>query len=174
MNFFSLYTMFRSPQYLEKVDYERVDLDTPLQNPGDDQHQIKTGLKFFVKNRHIVYDWYNAYLRVEYKFQVLVNGANVAADTQSAPINSSFSLIKKMVVRSAGKKLYEAKDVYKVFFIKNLLEHSDDFSRTVAQDGFWYLDTDDTTVTAAAATNKGIQARGKLAQWCHSQNCHPP
>ena len=65
-----------------------------------------------------------------------------------------------MTVSSAGKKVYEASGVNKVLFIKNLVEYSHDFARTVAQDEFWYLDTDNTTVTADAATNKG--ARGTL------------
>ena len=64
-------------------------------------------------------------------------------------------MIKDMTVISAGKKLFEASGVNKVLFIKHLMEYSDDFARTVAQDEFWYLDTDNTTVTANAATNKG-------------------
>ena len=149
--------MFRSPRYLEKIDYEQF--NTPLNAPANGQHQVKSGLKFEVKGGDIVYDWYNAYFWVEYKFQgfgAKNMPANVAADTESAPINGSFSLIKDMTVSSAGKKLYEASRINKVLFIKNLLEHSDNFARIVAQDKFWYLDTNNTTVTAAAATNNGI------------------
>ena len=79
--------MFRSPRYLEKVDYKRFDLNTPLNVPGKNQHQVKTGLKFEVKDQDVIYDWYNAYFRVEYQLQALANGALVAANTQSAPIN---------------------------------------------------------------------------------------
>lgn len=79
--------MFRAPRCLEKTDYEQVNLDTPLTLSGNRQHQTKTGLKFSVKDRDVFRDWYNTYFRIEYKFQVLAGGSNVAADTQSAPVN---------------------------------------------------------------------------------------
>ena len=128
--------MFRSPRYLEKVDYERFDLNTPLNVPGNNQHQVKAGLKLDVIYRDVIYDWYNAYFRVEYQLQALPNGALVAADTQSAPINGCFSLLKDMIMSSAGKKLYEASGLKEMLFIKSLVEYSDDFARTVAQDEF--------------------------------------
>ena len=98
--------MFRSPQYLEKVDYERVNQDTPLKNPGNDQHQVKTGIKFCVRNRDVVYDWFSA-LASQQLF---------------------FSDPKKMTVGSAGKRIYQADDVHKEIFIKNLVEYSDNYS----------------------------------------------
>lgn len=70
--------MFRSPRYLERVDYERVSHDTPLTFPANTQHQIKTGIKFSVKVRDVIRDWYNAYFRVEYRFEALADGANIA------------------------------------------------------------------------------------------------
>ena len=152
--------MFRAPRYLEKTEYIQFNLDTQLTFPGNGQHQRKTGQKFFVRDRNNIYDWYNAYFRVNFKFQALADGAD---DTQSAPINSAFTLIKSMTVKSAGKILYEADNIHKVIFIKNLLDYSDDYARTgVATSQFWYLDTDATTVTAAAVTNPGIRQRGAL------------
>ena len=93
----------------------------------------------------------------------MANGANIGADTQSAPINGSFSLIKSLNFKSAGKTLYEVKDIHKVIFIKNLLDFSDDFSRSVAKNQFWYLDSDATTVTDGNATNAGMRARALLS-----------
>ena len=72
--------------------------------------------------------------------------------------------MKGLTVKYAGRSLYEANDVHKVIFIKNLVEYVDDYARTVAKDKFWYLDTDATTVTPTAATNKGIRARALLSQ----------
>lgn len=66
-----------------------------------------------------------------------------------------------MTVRSAEKNVYEARSVNKVIFIKNVVEYSDDYARTVVQDEFWYLDT--VTATGADARNKGIRARGKFS-----------
>ena len=78
-------TTFRAPRYLEKTEYIQFNLDTPLTFPGNGQHQRKTGKTFFVRDRDIVYDWYNAYFRVNFKFQTLADGTNVAGDTRSTP-----------------------------------------------------------------------------------------
>ena len=90
-------------------------------------------------DRDNFYDWYNAYFRVDYKFEATANGGNVVADTESAPINGSFSLIKSLRVNSSGKELYYANNIHKFIFIKNLLEFSDDFSRSVAKISFGIL-----------------------------------
>ena len=108
-------------------------------------------------------DWYNAYFRADFTFEATANGALVAADTRSAPINGSFSLINKLVLKSAGKNIYNVDNIHKLIFIKNLLDFSDDYARSAAKNQFWYLDTTDSDVTAAAATNQGIRARGLLA-----------
>ena len=114
-------------------------------------------------DRDNFYDWYNAYFRVDFKFEATANGGNVDADTESAPINGSFSLIKSLRVNSSGKELYYANNIHKFIFIKNLLDFSDDFSRNVAKDQFWYLDTDATTATDANATNLGMRSRALLS-----------
>jgi len=124
-----------------------VNLDTPLTYPGNNQTQNKSGYKFTVRDQDNFYDWYNAYFHVDFKFEAVANGANIGADTPSAPINGSFSLIKSLNLKSARITLYEANEIHKVIFIKNLLDFSDDFSRSVAKNQFWYLDSDATTVT---------------------------
>ena len=100
--------MFRTQPYLEKTTYVQVNLDTPLTFPGNGQTQNKSGHKFTVRDRNNFYDWYNAYFRVDF-------------NTESAPINGSFSLIKSLNLKSAGKTLYEGTDIHEVIFIKNLL-----------------------------------------------------
>ena len=97
--------MFRSQQYIEDVSYVQIRLDTPITFPGNNQFQTKMGYKFTSRDRNNFYDWYNAYIRVSYKFEAKTNGDNIGADTQSAPINGSFSLIKSLKISSAGKKL---------------------------------------------------------------------
>jgi len=125
--------MFRTPPYLKKTEYIQVNLNTPPTFPGNNQYQEKSGYQFYLRDRDNFYDWYNAYFRVDFKFEAVANGADIAADTESAPINGSFSLIRSLTLKSAGKLLYEANDIHKVIFIKNLLDFSDDFSRTVAK-----------------------------------------
>ena len=47
-----------------------------------------------------------------------------------------------------------------VTFVKNLLEYSDDFSRSVAKNSLWYLDTN--SVMTNAGNNTGFDARKSL------------
>ena len=54
-------------------------------------------------------------------------------------------------------------NLLKVIFIKNLLDFSDDYTRSVVNSQIWHLDNDATNVRAAAATNLGIRARRLLA-----------
>ena len=156
--------MFRRKPYLEETKYVQIPLNTPLTFPGNNQFQSKTVNKFTVRDRDNFYDWYNAYFRVDFKFEAKANGGNIDADTESAPVNGSFSLIKSLKVLSSGKKLYEASNIHKGIFIKNLLDFSDDYSRSVAKNQFWYLDSDATTVTDGNATNVGMRARALLSQ----------
>ena len=155
--------MFRSQPYLEEIKYVQFNLNTPLTFPGNNQTQNKSNHKFTVGDRDNFYDWYNAFIRADFKFEAKADGANIAADTQSAPINSSFSLIRSLKIISSGKPLYEANNIHKGIFIKSLLDFSDDFSRSVAKNQFWYLDSDATTETDGNATNAGIRARALLS-----------
>jgi len=61
--------MFRSQPYLENTSYVQINLDTPLTLPANNQFQTKTGYKFTVRDRDNFYDWCNAYLRVDFKFE---------------------------------------------------------------------------------------------------------
>ena len=156
--------MFRSQPYLENTSYVQIKLDNQIKFSQNNQSQEKTNYKFFIRDRDVFYDWYNAYLRINYKFQAKADAANIGADTQSAPINGSFSLIKRLKLSSVGKIIYEANNIHKGIFIKNLLDFSDDYSRSVAKNQFWYLDEDTTTVTDGNATNKGgIRSRALLS-----------
>ena len=146
--------MFRTQPYLENTTYVQINLDTPIILPANNHFQNKSGYKFTQRDRDNFYDWYNANLRVDFKFEAKADGANIAGDTQSAPINGSFSLIKSLKVSSSGERLYDAVNIHKGIFIKNLLDFSDDYSRSVAKNQFWYLDSDATTVTDGNATNQ--------------------
>ncbi|KAL9954269.1 hypothetical protein ACROYT_G041784 [Oculina patagonica] len=119
----------------------RFGLDKPIVRPANTQLQVKNGYKFSVTDRENWFDWYNAYIRADFTFEVTADGTAVAANTAAAPINGSFSLINKLVVKSAGKPLYNVDNVHKLIFIKNLLDFSDDYARSAAKSQFWYLDT---------------------------------
>ncbi|KAL9981658.1 hypothetical protein ACROYT_G010393 [Oculina patagonica] len=155
--------MFRSGKFLEKTEFMRFGLDKPITIPGNTQLQAKSGYKFSITDRDNWFDWYNAYIRADFTFEVTADGTAVAGDAPAAPVNGSFSLINKLVVKSAGKPLYNVDNAHKLIFIKNLLDFSDDYSRSVAKSQFWYLDTANDARTAAASANDGAKARGALA-----------
>lgn len=60
-----------------------------------------------------------------------------------------------MTIKSDCKIVYDTDNLHIVTNIKNLLEYSDDFSRSVAKHSLWYLDTNGAT----AGTNTGFEAR---------------
>ena len=157
--------MFRIQPYLESEKYVTFNLTTPILLPANGDTQEKEGYTFKLMDRDNFYDWYNAYFRVDFKFEATANGGNVADDTESAPINGSFSLIKSLRVNSSGKELYYANNIHKFIFIKNLLEFSDDFSRSVAKDQFWYLDIDATTATDAKCVEYWNAIKGASITW---------
>ena len=92
--------------------------------------------------------------------QKIADGAGYAAADRITVINDSHSLIKHLVIKSAGKIVYGTDNLHNVTFVKNLLEHSDDYSRSVGKSSLWYLDTNNTT----ANNNIGFESRRLLSQ----------
>ena len=148
---------FRSSEYLQRNELVRYQLDDVIRSPGNNQHQVKNGYKFTINDRSSFYDWYNAYFEVQFRVQKLADGTNYGAD-RIAVINGSHSLNKHLMIKSAGKIVYDTDNLHNVTFVKNLLEYSDDYSRSVGKNSLWYLDTDGTT----AATNLGYESRRVL------------
>ena len=107
-----------------------------------------------------MFDFFNGYFEVTKELQKIADGAGYAAADRITSINGSHSLIRHMVIKSSGKIVYESDNLHRITNAKNLLEYSDDFSRSVAKNSFWYLDSDDTT----ANTNIGFEARRILTQ----------
>ena len=151
---------FRSSEYLQRNELVRYQLDDVIRLPGDNQHQVKNGYKFTINDRSSFYDWYNAYFEVQFQLQVLADGNGYADADRITVINGSHSLIKHLMIKSAGKIVYDTDNLHNVTFVKNLLEYSDDYSRSVGKNSLWYLDTDNTT----ANTNLGFEARRLLTK----------
>ena len=97
---------------------------------------------------------------MQFKLDLKANGGDIA-DAATTIINGSHSLIKHMVVKSSTKIIYDTDNLHFMTFAKNLLEYSDDYSRTVAKNSLWYLDlVDSHEIRPAQATyNAGIYAR---------------
>ena len=150
---------FRSPENVQRNELVRFQLQDNLRTPNAGQEQQKRGYKFPVNDRSSFYDWYNAFFEVQFQLDIKADEGEIA-DTDVTMINGSHSLIKHMVVRSSEKIIYDTDNLHKVTFVKNLLEYSDDYSRSVAKNSFWYLDTNDSTQN----TNLGYLARKTLTQ----------
>ena len=150
---------FRSPENVQRNELVRFQLQDNLRTPNAGQEQQKRGYKFLVNDRSSFYDWYNAFFEVQFGLDLKADDGEIA-DTDVTMINGSHSLIKHMVVRSSEKIIYDTDNLHKVTFVKNLLEYSDDYSRSVAKNSFWYLDTNDSTQN----TNLGYLARKTLTQ----------
>ena len=151
---------FRSREYLQRNELVRYQLDDIIRSPGNNQHQVKNGYKFTINDRSSFYDWYNAYFEVQFQLQTLAAGAGYANASRITVINNSHSLIKHLMIKSAGKIVYDTDNLHNVTFVKNLLEYSDDYSRSVGKNSLWYLDTNATT----ANTNIGYEARRLLTK----------
>ena len=162
--------MFRNPDLLEKVNIARFSLTTPLTFPGNNASQQKVGWKFACNERDKWFDWYNAYFRINYTLEAKADGAGLGAAVTSSTLNGSASLINKLVVKSAGKNLYNIDNAHKAVFIKNLLDFSDDYARSTARSQFWYLDTAEDVVLN---NNAGIAARAALTKRVEGGN-NPP
>ena len=110
---------FRSSEYLQRYELVRYQLDDVIRLPANGQHQQKTGYKFTINDRSSFYDWYNAYFEVQFQVQKLADGTAYGADRISV-INGAHSLIGHMMIKSAGKIVYDVDNLNKVTFVKNL------------------------------------------------------
>ena len=149
---------FRTSEYLQRYELVRYQLDNVIRTPANGRHQQKTRYKFTINDRSSYYDWYNAYFEVQFQLQKLADGARYVVADGVAVINGAHSLINHIMIKSAGKIVYDTNNLHKVTFVKNLLEYSDDYGRSVAKNSLWYLDTDATSDN----TNTGYQARKLL------------
>ena len=149
---------FRSPENVQRNELVRFQLESNIRAPANTTEQQKNGYKFVINDRNTFYDWFNAFFEVRFKLDLKANGGD-NADARTTIINGSHSLINHLVIKSAGKIIYDTDNLHLVTFAKNLLEYSDDYARSVAKNSLWYLDTSDSTV---ADDNKGLEARRLL------------
>ena len=151
---------FRTSENLQRYEYVRFHLDNVIEQPANNQSQKKTGYRFTINDRSSMFDFFNSYLEVTKELQKKADGVGFAAADRITMINGSHSLIRHMVIKSSGKIVYESDNLHRITNVKNLLEYSDDYSRSVAKNSFWYLDTTAGTTNA----NTGFEARKILTQ----------
>ena len=150
---------FRTSEFLQRNELVRFQLDDVIRAPPNGQPQTKNGYKFTINDRSSFYDWYNAYFESQFQVQKLADGTAYGGDRITV-INGAHSLISHMMIKSAGKIVYDTDNLHKVTFVKNLLEYSDDYSRSVAKNSLWYLDTSHQIPNANQ--NTGFEARRLL------------
>ena len=150
---------FRTSEFLQRNELVRFQLDNVIKAPENNQPQDKNGYKFTINDRSSFYDWYNAYFEVQFQVQKIADGTAYGGDRITV-INGAHSLISHMMIKSAGKIVYDTDNLHKVVFVKNLLEYCDDYSRSVAKNSLWYLDTNH--LIANANQNTGFEARRLL------------
>ena len=131
---------------MQRNEYVRFQLDDVIRAPGNNQHQEKNAYKFTINDRSSFFDWHNGYFEVRFQLQKIADGAGYAgyAADRITIINGAHSLIKHLLIKSAGKIVYDTDNLHNVTFVKNLLEYSDDYSRSVGKNSLWYLDTNNT------------------------------
>ena len=153
---------FRTSENLQRYEFVRFNLDNIIEQPANNQSQKKTGYRFTINDRSTMFDFFNGYFEVTKELQKKADGAGYAAVDRITMINGSHSLIRHMVIKSSGKIVYESDNLHRITNVKNLLEYSDDYSRSVAKNSFWYLDTG--IDISAAGRNIGFDARRILTQ----------
>ena len=151
---------FRTSDNLQRYEFVRFHLDNVIEQPANNQAQKKTGYRFTINDRSTFFDFFNGYMEVTKELQKKADGAGYAAADRITMINGSHSLIRHIIIKSSGKIVYESDNLHRITNVKNLLEYSDDYSRSVAKNSFWYIDTDRST----AVTNRGFEARRILTQ----------
>ena len=151
---------FRTSENLQRYEFVRFHLDNVIEQPANAAAQKKTGYRFTINDRSTMFDFFNGYFEVSKELQKLATGVGYAAADRITLINGSHSLIRHMVIKSSGKIVYESDNLHRITNVKNILEYSDDYSRSVAKNSFWYIDTDRTT----ADTNNGFDAQKLLTQ----------
>ena len=104
---------FRSSEYLQRNELVRYQLDDVIRLPIDGQHPMKNAYKFTINDRSAFYNWYNPYFEVQFQLQVLADGNGYADAGRIAVINGSHSLIDYMMIKSAGKIVYDTDNLQK-------------------------------------------------------------
>ena len=97
---------------------------------------------------------------LKFVLQKIADGGGYSAVDRVTIINGAHGLIKHLMIKSASKIVFDTDNLHKVTFVKNLLEYSDDYSRSVGKNSLWYLDVNNTT----AANNTGYESHRVLTQ----------
>ena len=153
---------FRTSDNLQRNELVRFHLDNLIDQPINGQSQKKTDYRFTINDRSTFFDFFNAFFEVDFQVQKIADGTGYNSGNNNVDkitmINGSHSLIKHLVIKSSGKIIYDSDNLHRITNVKNLLEYSDDYRRSVAKNTFFYLDSSDSVEN----TNVGFYSRRQL------------
>ena len=105
---------FRTPENLQRYEFVRFHLDNVIEQPANNQSQKKTGYRFTINDRSTFFDFFNGYFEVTKELQKRAAGSRYAPENRITMINGSHSLIRHMVIKSAGKIVYESDNLHRI------------------------------------------------------------
>ena len=155
---------FDNPKYVERYEDVIFEPQTALNAVvANGQHQAMKNFRFIADNTDevTVFNWNRARLSVDFKVNLLADGANIAVDDHNGIVNGSHSLIRNLSVTINGKKLYDFDQANHCVNIKNMLEYSPAYAESLGTNEFFYVDTSRHAEErpAQATYNKGFAAR---------------
>ena len=155
---------FDNPKYVERYEDVIFEPQTALNTVvANGQHQEMKSFRFIADNTGevTVFNWNRARLSVDFKVNLLADGANIAVNDHNGIVNGAHSLIRNLSVTINGMKLYDCDQANHCVNIKNMLEYSPAYAESLGTNEFFYVDTSRNAEErpAQAAYNKGFAAR---------------
>ena len=120
----------------------RFSPDNIIEQPENNNYQKITGYKFVITDGSSLFDYFYGYFGVSKELHK-ADGSGFASDDRISIINGAHFLIKRMVIKSAGKILYDSDsdDIHRIVNPKKMLEYSDGFYRSVVGKNLWRVYT---------------------------------
>ena len=155
---------FDNPKYVERYEDVIFEPQVPLNTVvANGQHQAMKNFRFIADNTDevTVFNWNRARLSVDFKVNLLADGADITLVDHNGIVNGAHSLIRNLSVTINGKKLYDCNQANHCVNIKNMLEYSPAYAESLATNELFYVDTSRNAEErpAQAAYNKGFAAR---------------
>ena len=106
---------------MQRNEVVRFQLDDVIRAPGNNQRPETNGYKVTINDRSSFFDWYHGIMEVRFQLQKLADGAGYAVADRITVINGSHSLLKHLMMKSAGKIVYDTDNLHHVTFAKTFL-----------------------------------------------------
>ena len=153
--------MFRTDQHCSRYEVTPIQLDTPLINPGPGVNQNKNGYQFTINDRSSYFDWFNGFFEVKFSVNQFDGGGGYdgADDKITTMINGFTSLINNLNIKQNCKVVYEGNNLFLTTYVKNLIEFSEDYARSIATNEFFYLDNENNPDIVGDGINFGYVER---------------